>query len=96
MKNPKTPAERFAAARVTFNYCGVCGRVPRTRAEEPNRAPLRWWDPDDGWKVGSLCHWCAEDVLPARPSLGDYAYAQTNGIADDVNTDEDPALALED
>ena len=57
--NTKTmsAAERFARARVTYNYCGICGHVPKTRTDEPNRAPLRWWDPDDGWKIGSLCRW---------------------------------------
>lgn len=95
--NNKTPsaAERFARARVTYNYCGICGHVPKTRTDEPNRAPLRWWDPDDGWKIGSLCRWCAEEALDQQPKPTDYAARRTNHVADDVNTDEDPILALD-
>jgi len=33
-------------------YCGVCG----TR-DESDLVPqaVRWWDPDDGWRMGVLC-----------------------------------------
>lgn len=86
---------RLARARTTYNYCGICGHVPKTRQDEPNYAPLRWWDPDDGWKIGSLCRYCAEDALPREPRAGDYAFAETNGVCDaDPNTDEDPTDAL--
>jgi hypothetical protein len=80
--------------RPSYNYCGVCGHQPRTRNEEPNYAPVRWWDPDDGWKIGTLCRHCHADVMDARPKPGDYACAKTNDVADDVNTDEDPLDAL--
>ena len=82
--------------RCSYNYCGVCGSTPQTRNDEPNRAPVRWWDPDDGWKVGTLCRHCHEDpsIGGAQPKEGDYAYAKTNGVCDDENTDEDPIDAL--
>ena len=83
-------------ARVTYNHCQVCGRVPKTAMDEPNCTPLRWWDCDDGWRIGTLCRWCAEDALGDRPSPDDYAYAGTNGVCDrDPDTDEDPMLALD-
>ena len=82
-------------AKVTYNYCGVCGHVPQTEQDEPNRAPLRWWDPDDGWKIGSLCRWCAEDYLDVQPKKGDFALHNTNSVCDDCNTDEDPIEAIE-
>ena len=86
---------RFAAARPTYNYCGICGHVPHGVPSEPNRAPLRFWCPDDGWKVGSLCRFCAEEALPRKPHPRDYAYGTTNGVAHDIDTDQDPLLAIE-
>lgn len=88
-----TTEQKFASGRVNYNYCGICGHVPKTD-DEPNRAPLRWWDPDDGWKIGTLCRYCAGDYLDVQPKPGDYAFRTTNGVADDVNTDEDEVEAL--
>jgi hypothetical protein len=89
--------ERFASpnTRISYNYCGICGHTPKTNQDEPNRAPLRWWDPDDGWKIGTLCRWCAQEALDAKPKEGDFAYRRTNEVCDDCNTDEDPILAIE-
>jgi hypothetical protein len=86
--------KRLSQARATYNYCGICGRVPQTKLDEPNYAPLRWWDPDDGWKIGALCSWCAEEAIPRKPEEGDFAYTQTNGVCDETDTDEDPTEAL--
>lgn len=88
-----TKAQKLNSARLSYNYCGVCGRTPKTN-EEPNYAPLRWWDCDDGWRIGTLCRWCAEEVLSAKPKRTDFAYRATNGVCDDCSTDEDPAMAL--
>lgn len=82
--------------RASYNYCGICGRVPRDNAE-PNYAPLRWWDPDDGWKIGTLCSWCAKEAMPQRPKPEDIAFDSTNGVCDkDPETDEDPIQCMED
>ena len=86
--------DKYNNARNTYNYCGVCGETPHTAQDEPNKAPLRWWDPDDGWKIGSLCWYCAKEVLDAVPKEGDYAFEKTNHVCDDENTDEDPTEAL--
>lgn len=75
--------------RISYNYCGICGSTPKTNQDEPNRAPVRWWDPGDGWKIGALCRYCHEDYGDVQPKPGDFAFKSTNGIADDVNTDED-------
>ena len=82
-------------ATISYNYCGVCGRTPG-EAEEPNWAPKRWWDCDDGWKIGTLCRWCFDDVGNAKPDPDDYAYADHSGdvCTDEPNTDLDPMLAL--
>lgn len=80
---------QFLDGKISYNYCGICGHVPKQN-EEPNRAPLRWWDPDDGWKIGTLCECCAEDALEDTPDPEDYAYEKTNNVCDDCNTDEDP------
>lgn len=82
------------ATHISYNYCGICGRTPRTQLEEPNHAPVRWWDPDDGWKIGTLCRHCIEEFGKVKPKPTDYAFKATNGVADDVNTDEDPIEAL--
>lgn len=86
---------KLANSRISYNYCGICGRTPQTNLDEPNYAPLRWWDPDDGWKIGTLCSHCAREFLPVKPSKDDYAYRDTNGVCDDCNTDEDPIQALD-
>jgi len=79
--------------RISYNYCGICGHTPKTN-DELNYAPVRWWDCDDGWKIGTLCHWCHEDTINAVPKPEDYAFKRTNEVCDDCNTDEDPSLAL--
>ena len=81
---------RAKTVRISYNYCGICGRVPKQN-DEPNYAPLKWWDCDDGWKIGTLCHWCHDEVFGQKPKPDDYAFKRTNGVADDVNTDEDPS-----
>lgn len=92
--------------KCTCNYCGICGRVPKDDRDEPNRAPLRWWDGDDGWKIGSLCRWCWEEVCNDVPKSDDFAVATASpekrqqilaGVPDldDVDTDEDPTPALD-
>ena len=79
--------------RISYNYCGICGRTPK-QIEEPNYAPIRWWDCDDGWKIGTLCHWCHDEVFNDKPKQSDYAYNKSNGVCDDSNTDEDESMAL--
>jgi hypothetical protein len=78
---------------ISYNYCGICGHTPKS-SDEPNYAPLRWWDPDDGWKIGTLCHWCHDEVMHDEPKPKDMAYDRTNGVADDINTDLDPIAAI--
>lgn len=94
--------------RPSYIYCGICGRTPRCapegmRADHPNRptadeslpnfGPVKWWDPDDGWKIGTLCTFCMEEVTNDKPKEGDYAYENQDNI-DVYNTDEDPSEAL--
>lgn len=86
---------RFDKARITYNTCGICGRQPRSNSDEPNRAPVRWWDPDDGWKVGTLCRWCFDDSENDKPKPDDFAFSRTNGVCDSEDTDEDPSEAIE-
>jgi len=85
--------KKIQAATPTFGYCHICGHEPEKQTDASNRV-LRYWDPNDGWKITSLCPDCAEDALLTEPSPEDYAFPRTNGIADDIDTDEDPLLAL--
>lgn len=80
-------------ANPSYNYCKICGHTPKQN-DEPNYAPLRFWDPDDGWKIGTLCRHCWEDVKDDTPQPGDFSYDTTNHVCDDIDTDEDPILAL--
>ena len=75
-------------SKISYNYCGICGRRPDT-GDEPNHTPLRWWDADDGWKIGTLCRWCWNEAKGDRPSPEDYAYELSEEYASDVNIDED-------
>lgn len=55
-------------------YCGICG----TTDENPKYSPLipqavRWWDCDDGWKMGVLCLGCGREVKDRGPRPDDYA-----------------------
>jgi len=86
--------QRFSSARASYNYCGICGHTPKANVDEPNRAPIRWWCPDDGWKIGTLCRGCFEMVADDQPKPTDFAYSKTNGVCDDENTDEDASEAL--
>jgi len=77
---------------ITYNYCGVCGRQPQTQLDEPNYGPVRYWDPDDGWRIGNLCRHCHKEARTRGPEPGDFAYHEQDTI--DINTDDDPYKAL--
>ena len=79
---------------ISYNYCRICGRQPQTKLDEPNHGPYRYWEPDDGWCIGTLCRWCWNEVKNDEPHPDDFAYPHTSGVADDVLTDEDPMLAF--
>lgn len=97
-KTPTKPSNvrKWHAAKITYNYCGVCGYTPYSATDEPNRAPVKWWDPDDGYKIGSLCQTCAEEHMDVEPKDDDYAVvtSSTNWVCDHEDTDEDPFDAL--
>ena len=73
----------------TSAYCRICGDEP---TDEVSLNILRqYWCPDDGWKIGALCPSCNADHGDRQPREGDFAYGGTDI---DVETDEDPILAL--
>lgn len=89
----KSAMARFAAANKTYQYCSVCGHWPEK--ETPNHGPLRFWDCDDGWKIGNLCAGCADETLSAVPHKDDYAFKTTNGVCDGdpmAETDDDEGM----
>lgn len=80
--------------KLSYNYCGICGHSPKSNGE-PNYTPIKWWDADDGWKIGTLCRWCVDEYTMIPPHPTDYAYSRIYNIDDaNVNTDEDPNEAL--
>jgi len=91
--NP-TPRQRIAHARISYNYCSICGHVPNCHIDEPNYAPLKFWDADDGWRIGTLCRPCAEEELDRQPKPEDYAYSKYYELPTEIETDEDPLEAI--
>lgn len=61
-------------------YCGICG----DRGESLIPQAVRFWDPDDGWKMGVLCVGCGIDVQENGPEQGDYAYRKMDSLKIDV------------
>lgn len=88
--------DKINGAKVSYNYCQVCGRRP-TEDEESNWTPLKWWDEDDGWRIGTLCRWCWEDCCDKMPSDEDFAVINSDGemLPIKIDTDEDPMEILE-
>lgn len=78
----------------TYAMCRICGYEPRGEYAEMNVGPVRFWEPDDGWIIGALCRGCYDEYGHCQPKETDYAYQFTNTVCDDVQTDEDPLIAL--
>lgn len=77
------------------HMCGICGYQPDGTLTDPmNSSVIRYWDPDDGWKIGHLCIGCYEERGRDIPHPSDYAYESTDAFPT-VETDEDPLLAME-
>ena len=53
-------------------YCGICGDT------EVVPVAVRYWDPDDGWRLGVLCVGCGDECRSRGPQRGDYAYRTTD------------------
>ena len=53
-------------------YCGICGESDEVAGLVPRC--VRYWDPDDGWKVGILCVHCAPHIARRGPQPDDSAY----------------------
>lgn len=50
-------------------YCGICGdRGPTLVARA-----VRYWDADDGWRMGVLCVHCGMEAAARGPRPDDYA-----------------------
>lgn len=61
-------------------YCGICG----DRGEALIPQAVRFWDPDDGWKMGVLCGGCGIDAAENGPEPEDYAYRKSDSLKIDV------------
>lgn len=78
----------------SYIYCRICGYTPHSHLDEPNYGPVRFWEPDDGWIIGTLCRHCIQDEGDLKPRPGDFAYDFDHIEVD--NTDEDVLDALDD
>jgi hypothetical protein len=79
---------------LTYAGCRICGYQPKGTFDRMNFGPVRFWEPDDGWVVGTLCPWCYKEFGDRQPKPDDYAYQHTNDICDVEDTDDDPLLAI--
>lgn len=77
---------------LTYNYCLICGHQPDGKTS-PMNDTHKFWDCDDGWKIGALCGYCWDDVKDAQPKAEDYAYSEADGMPESL-TDEDPTPYL--
>uniref|UniRef100_A0A6M3LI11 Uncharacterized protein n=1 Tax=viral metagenome TaxID=1070528 RepID=A0A6M3LI11_9ZZZZ len=77
---------------LTYNRCSICGSQPYNRLDLMNIGPVRFWEPDDGWKIGSLCPGCYKAYGNAQPKPSDYAYRTQNCLT--IDTDEDATIAM--
>ena len=57
-------------------YCGFCG------TKEVVPVAVRYWDPDDGWRMGVLCAGCGEDCTDRGPQPDDFACRTQDDNAD--------------
>lgn len=79
----------------TFNHCQICGHIPKDQYDELNLDCVKYWEPDDGWRIGTLCVDCFDEFGSIQPKPTDLAYQRRNEIADsNVNTESDPIDAL--
>jgi len=59
----------------SWGGCDICGT---TSNETLIPIAVRFWDCDDGWKVGVLCADCGDYVYGQGPKEDDYAYNKRN------------------
>ena len=62
-------------------YCGICGDTSEALVAEA----VRYWCPDDGWKVGVLCVACGADAASHGPKPDDYAYQPNDRCAENID-----------
>lgn len=79
---------------LTYNGCLICGG-PFGSGPQPMNIVRRFWDADDGWRIGALCSWCWKDAKSDRPKPEDYAYEAKHDVCTgEVETDEDVTAIL--
>ena len=60
-------------------YCKICGDEGNGLA-----GPFRFWDCDDGWIIGRLCHYC-KDEAKRKPKPEDYAWDKRGDYVSDTD-----------
>ena len=60
-------------------YCGICG------GDSLIPVQVRYWDPDDGWRVGVLCFTCGEAAGRRGPREHDCAYRKSQTQAERIS-----------
>lgn len=85
----------MSSPNLSWNQCCICGYYPKSEITQ-NFGPMRFWDPDDGWRIGTLCGSCRTEYQDTKPQPEDYAYrdCRDDCCTNEPETDEDPILAL--
>ena len=67
----KYPGLRYLGTETWYGpgHCAECGTT-----EDLIAYPTRFWDPDDGWRVGVLCAYCTEYIRDRGPRPDYYAF----------------------
>ena len=90
----RSATRKIEKLNLSNNSCSICGSQPEDFRTPMNFGPIRYWEPDDGWTIGTLCRSCYLDYGNAQPKPDDYAYSVRDEYAASIDTDEDPFLAM--
>lgn len=66
-------------------YCGICG----DRGDALVARAVRFWCPDDGWKMGVLCIHCGQEAAARGPRPDDYASVVREDAAERIDVTAD-------
>ena len=72
------PGERWGG----LGSCGLCGETAPEGTSPLLPQAVRWWDPDDGWRLGVLCLGCGQEARTRGPHRDDFAVATRRPQAD--------------
>jgi hypothetical protein len=89
-KHENGPGLKILSDRIWYGpgYCGICGQTDHKSKNSPLLpTQVRWWDADDGWRVGVLCYGCGLEATERGPWANDYAVVVKQGLSQSEKID---------